>query len=65
MKLTIVTVLEDANVTIADLDAATVLDLIEEFESGISDVLHFSLDDGKCETYILRRNIVRIDVETT
>lgn len=62
MKVTIVSV-DGSTVTVHDFDPLTVLDLIEEFQDPATEVLHFSLSEGRTETYVLRRNIVRIDVD--
>jgi hypothetical protein len=61
MKVTIYTV-DGVYVEIENMDDATVLDMVADLEDGDSNVMTFALD-GESTTHILRRNIVRIDVD--
>jgi hypothetical protein len=61
MKLTIIST-KGKLLTVEALDADSVLDFVEQMEER---VWHFSLDDGKIETYVMRDQVVRVDIEHT
>lgn len=60
MKLTIVTTRDAGDLTIDNLDAASVLEMVEAFEE--QSVWHFSLDES-VETYVFRSQVIRVDIE--
>ena len=62
MRLTICTV-DGGEVVIGDLEPDGVLSMVEAFSDADTEVMSFVLDDGVAQTYILRRNICRIDIE--
>lgn len=59
MKLTIIST--KGTLEIRDLDQDSVLDMVEEMEH--ESVWHFTLDEGKSETYVFRNQVVRVDIE--
>lgn len=61
MRLTIITTRPAGDLTIDNLDAASVLDMVEAM--GQESVWHFSLDDGLVETYVHRSQVIRVDIE--
>jgi hypothetical protein len=62
VKVTILTVVPDGEVTIMDMPTEDALALSEEIQSGESPWLTFDLDDS-VTCLVARRHIVRIDIE--